>query len=242
MLFVFFDINNIAHIPKNKFLRELKACTSDELAIGFMDIYHPLVIPTIHFLYQIIANETDKSDILLIPKNVQKTEPEENCIEVELTPFDSERVDDIALGGSFDHLHSGHRLLLTAAALITKRSIIVAINKAVSRKSYVQFMEPFHQRASNVVSIIYRINDSITIHISELLDVVGPAGQPGPLDALVISAETAKGGDVVLQTRKERGLPPIKIVVIPLIMMPNGEKVSSTFIRMSRSVDALNEV
>mgnify|MGYP002718671144 FL=1 len=33
----------------------------------------------------------------------------------------------VALGGTFDHLHSGHKILLTMAASITSRKLIVGV-------------------------------------------------------------------------------------------------------------------
>ena len=35
--------------------------------------------------------------------------------------------DSVALGGTFDHLHSGHKILLTSAALICKNRLICGV-------------------------------------------------------------------------------------------------------------------
>ena len=50
----------------------------------------------------------------------------------ESLPTDSQEVvrtfSDVALGGTFDHIHNGHRLLLAQSALLAQRRLVVGVS------------------------------------------------------------------------------------------------------------------
>ncbi|EGD74542.1 hypothetical protein PTSG_05906 [Salpingoeca rosetta] len=56
--------------------------------------------------------------------------------------------DHCCMGGSFDHLHSGHKLLLTAAALHTRTCIHIGITsgKLLANKKHAHLLEAFDAR------------------------------------------------------------------------------------------------
>ncbi|KAK5636854.1 hypothetical protein RRF57_012566 [Xylaria bambusicola] len=71
----------------------------------------------------------------------------------------------VCLGGTFDHLHAGHKLLLTAAALLLKvpdspettpaRFIIgITGDELLKRKKYAEFVQPWDLRVTNVVEFL----------------------------------------------------------------------------------------
>lgn len=75
----------------------------------------------------------------------------------------------VVVGGTFDHLHDGHKLLLTATALILEparsadperpRCLTVGItgDELVKTKKYATFMESWHERQKNVVTFLQGI-------------------------------------------------------------------------------------
>ncbi|KAI0505601.1 cytidylyltransferase [Xylaria bambusicola] len=71
----------------------------------------------------------------------------------------------VCLGGTFDHLHAGHKLLLTAAALLLKvpdspattpaRFIIgITGDELLKRKKYAEFVQPWDLRVMNVIEFL----------------------------------------------------------------------------------------
>ena len=44
------------------------------------------------------------------------------------------------LGGTFDHMHSGHRLLLTQAAMFTKSRMVIGVtaDELLKKKKYAE--------------------------------------------------------------------------------------------------------
>lgn len=52
------------------------------------------------------------------------------------------------VAGTFDHLHSGHKLLLTQTALLTKKLIKLGVtsNALLANKANYDLIEPFEKR------------------------------------------------------------------------------------------------
>ncbi|KAI0466280.1 cytidylyltransferase [Xylaria cf. heliscus] len=74
----------------------------------------------------------------------------------------------VCLGGTFDHLHAGHKLLLTAAAILLKvpespgtppaRFIIgVTGDELLKRKKYAELVQPWDLRVTNVIEFLASI-------------------------------------------------------------------------------------
>ncbi|KAI1078978.1 hypothetical protein F5B20DRAFT_188048 [Whalleya microplaca] len=74
----------------------------------------------------------------------------------------------VCLGGTFDHLHPGHKLLLTAAVLLLKvpekgtsnpcRFIIgITGDELLKRKKYAEYVQPWDERAMNVIKFLSSI-------------------------------------------------------------------------------------
>ena len=74
---------------------------------------------------------------------------------------------------------------------------------------------------------------SCLFEIAELNDDFGPAVIEGKVDALVVSEETSKKGDILNAKRKEQNLPDVEIVIVPMKLASDGNRISSTRIRNS---------
>lgn len=63
------------------------------------------------------------------------------------------------VGGSFDHAHIGHNLLLTTASLVTSDLIYVGLtsNKMVSKKDDEYILQPFEQREMKIRKVLSHI-------------------------------------------------------------------------------------
>ena len=72
-----------------------------------------------------------------------------------------------------------------------------------------------------------------SFEIAQLDDEFGPAVLEGDVDALVVSDETSQKGDILNDLRKERNLSPVEIIVVPMKLASDGDRISSTRIRNS---------
>ncbi|KAJ1678114.1 hypothetical protein EV182_004745 [Spiromyces aspiralis] len=94
-----------------------------------------------------------------------------------------------ALGGTFDHLHAGHKVLLTMAAYASR----VQMTCGISGK-YLRFYL-----------------------IVSLSDKYGPTSTDPSIDALVVSLETLKGSHDLNDKRRANSLEPMELLVIDVI-------------------------
>lgn len=143
-------------------------------------------------------------------------------------------LDSVVLGGTFDRLHAGHKVLLTIAAALATKELFVGVSgpPLLANKQGASVLEPWASRAASVSTFVKRIRPNLPILLVELFDPFGPALKP-EAQVLVVSEETASGGAMVNQKRKELGLSELKIVVSPLVRAAPGagDKVSSTTLR-----------
>ena len=85
----------------------------------------------------------------------------------------------ICLGGTFDHLHSGHKLLLTEAAHLASEKITIGIahDDLLKNKSLKQFIQSYSIREQSVKDYLQSVSkNELVIDIVPINDPVGPAG------------------------------------------------------------------
>ena len=233
-----------ASYPEEALIDCFKNATSDiDVYIVFEDVHNKFIVPTLCSLYELLINNT-KCNISLIPKQGKAFGQELAQKKVELKSFDSTQYNISCVGGTFDHMHAGHKLLLTTTALVTKKKVMIGVTRKASRsKKIAELIYPLHKRTADVIDFMFKVNEDLVYSIEVIDDVAGPVGKPGDIDILVLSEETRKGAEEVKKLREERGLKPINYLVIPLIIdQKSGEKISSTQIRVSESLESLSSL
>mmetsp|Transcript_3778 Transcript_3778/g.3675 ORF Transcript_3778/g.3675 Transcript_3778/m.3675 type:complete len:301 (-) Transcript_3778:2086-2988(-) len=149
--------------------------------------------------------------------------------------------DVTAVGGTFDHLHDGHKILLSLAVFLACKTVIIGITgpKLLVNKKYSEVLESYEKRQLRVVAYLQKVlNYGIKFEIFQINDVCGPTGYIKNIDALAVSEESSKGGDFVNKTRREKTYPELDVIVINVIGDENSNeqnnwlgKLSSTDIR-----------
>eukprot|EP00171_Calliarthron_tuberculosum_P014366 IDg14366t1 len=139
----------------------------------------------------------------------------------------------VAVGGTFDRLHAGHRLLLTAAAWAARDAVWVGVagEPLLSRKSHRALISPLSTRLHAVDDFIQRAAPSLVVRTSELRDSAGVAGSEKSISALVVSRETLRGARRVNEERASRGLPGVAILAVDVLFRAGGGKLSSSALR-----------
>ncbi|KAJ3105004.1 hypothetical protein HDU97_008612 [Phlyctochytrium planicorne] len=148
----------------------------------------------------------------------------------------------VAVGGTFDHLHGGHKILLTSCVWLTLRKLICGVydfsgNEArLLKKKAGDLMEPIDFRLQRVTQFLRMMKSGINYHIVPITDDYGPTKDEPDIQALVGSLETAKGCDAVNELRASKGLSHLSIFLVGLVS-PSGDsddvanKLSSSAIR-----------
>ena len=137
----------------------------------------------------------------------------------------------MALGGTFDIIHMGHLSLIEKATSISEKTIIGLTSDSLAAKSGKTLRNNFETRLENLKKILNEKFSSSSFEIAILDDDFGPAVIKGEVDALVVSEETSKKGDILNAKRNELNLSPVEIITVPMKLASDGERISSTRIR-----------
>ncbi|ODV90071.1 hypothetical protein CANCADRAFT_12669, partial [Tortispora caseinolytica NRRL Y-17796] len=142
-----------------------------------------------------------------------------------------------AVGGTFDHLHAGHKILLTMAGFITSDRLIIGITgeALLKNKKYAEYLEDYSVRKKSVENFMNYVFPELKLDIYEIDDVYGPTAKEKDIDALVISQETVAGARMIQKVRAEKGWNTLKVWQIPVLGGSEGDgfkdKLSSTHFR-----------
>lgn len=133
----------------------------------------------------------------------------------------------IAVGGTFDKFHEGHLKLLSKAFQLSELVLI-----GVTSDEFARFkgqIEPCHERMSNLVWELEKFTGNYIV--SRLDDACGPTIVEEDIEALVVSEETEPTAHMINDIRKKKGMKPLDIITINMVLADDGEPISSTRIR-----------
>ncbi|KAF5358168.1 hypothetical protein D9756_001334 [Leucocoprinus leucothites] len=150
-----------------------------------------------------------------------------------------------ALGGTFDHLHAGHKILLSMAAWITSEKLIVGVtdDALLQNKVNKHVMEDISQRSNRVRGFLTFFKPDLVYNIVSINNVYGPTAWDPNIQALVVSKETLGGAAEIAKHRDSHQLPALEVFIIDVISATSANldhqdvswlknaKLSSTFIR-----------
>ena len=136
------------------------------------------------------------------------------------------------MGGTFDHLHQGHKYLIQIGLRSSKKLVIGIISDdLLKNKAYASKIEAYQLRKANLFAYISSISSLDRVEIEKLDDIYGSAIYDPEYEAIIVSQETYNTALKINEIREEKGLKPLLIFVIPLIKDENNKKISSTEIR-----------
>ena len=141
--------------------------------------------------------------------------------------------DLVAMGGTFDVVHIGHMALLDKAFSISSKVIIGLSSDQLAEKRGKNLTNDYPKRLSLLKSVIEKNFPNSSYGISKLENDFGPAVIECSVKALVVSEETSNKGLLLNGLRAERNLPPVKIVVVPMVLAEDGKAISTTRIKNS---------
>ncbi|XP_055689567.1 bifunctional coenzyme A synthase [Lutzomyia longipalpis] len=132
--------------------------------------------------------------------------------------------DNVVLGGTFDRLHMGHKILLSNAVLRAKKRLVVGVTDAsmVKSKKLPELILPVDQRINDVTNFLKDIDHSLRYEVVPISDPFGPTATDPDMDLIVVSQETQRGGEKVNELRQKNNLNKLQIHCIGML---EGESV-----------------
>jgi len=136
------------------------------------------------------------------------------------------------MGGTFDHLHEGHKYLIKTALSFSKKVVIGLTTKSLLKnKKAASKLEDYKTREKNLKLFIKTVADSERVDIIELKDQYGPPINEPEYEGIIVSQETYKTAVKINEIREDKAFKPLIIIVIPMIKDKSNKKISSTAIR-----------
>ncbi|KAL7063503.1 hypothetical protein AAHC03_02022 [Spirometra sp. Aus1] len=121
----------------------------------------------------------------------------------------------VCLGGTFDQLHNGHRVLLSVAALLAQRRLLVGVTdpSMLQKKVLAPLIQTYDERCRAVADFLRDINcaPEEPVTFARLTDPFGPPISDPDFTCIIASPESVSGSQKINQLRSEKGFPPLHI-------------------------------
>lgn len=137
----------------------------------------------------------------------------------------------VATGGTFDHIHAGHRRLLEKSFEVGNEVVIGLTSDNFVSKLGKKPDYKYERREAELRKFIKSSFPGRKFIIAKLDDYFGPGIANPEVEALVASPETSERLTLANKIRAEKGFPPLKLVTVEWIKADDGCPISSTRIR-----------
>lgn len=140
--------------------------------------------------------------------------------------MNSKKYDKVAVGGTFDKFHDGHKKLLSTAFEIGNTIEIGVTSDAFGGlKGDIDSCE---ERMGNLKSFF---SDRSNFIVIPLEDPYGTTIYDADFEAIVVTEETEPTAVKINEIRISKGMKPLDIVVVSFVLAYDGNPISSTRIR-----------
>jgi pantetheine-phosphate adenylyltransferase len=136
----------------------------------------------------------------------------------------------VALGGTFDPIHDGHRALFERAFELGDVTVgLTSDDLAPELRDEDRYVRSFEDRRRDLDDELERFAAEYDreYEIRELTEPTGIATEP-QFDVLVVSPETETGGKRINEIRSDRGHERLEIEVVPHVYADDEKVISST--------------
>lgn len=174
-------------------------------------------------------------DVLIVPSKIPSSTAEHH--------FQAAKsYNTVAVGGTFDHVHAGHKILLTMTAWLATKKVICGVtgDALLVNKKYKEVMQNIRERTDSVKSFYRRIKRDLEYDFPPIEDVAGPTAHDASIEALVASRETEAGSAQIREIRITNKLPPLDIHFIDVIGS-DGQVEGEEMSRLKLSSTAIRE-
>lgn len=137
----------------------------------------------------------------------------------------------VALGGTFDPFHRGHKSLIDLAFRLGDEVLIGVSSDELANSLGKAPDNVFRERVYELLIYLESKYRDKAYSIYKLRDPYGPLVRESEIDALIVSPETKARGGKANEIRRERGLKEVELVVVDWVLAEDGKPIRSTRIR-----------
>lgn len=138
----------------------------------------------------------------------------------------------MAVGGTFDELHKGHEKLLELSFKVGEKVLVgLSSDELVEALRKPHEVSPYEERERRLINFLKGRGFLARAKIIPLKDRYGITIDEPELEALVVGEENRLIAEKINEERVKRGLKPIEIFYVSMVMAENHKPISSTRIR-----------
>ena len=138
----------------------------------------------------------------------------------------------VAVGGTFDEFHKGHRALLQKAFEVGEHVLIGLCSDDFAKKLKKSHrIATYDERSGNLENFLRKMSVLDRAEIIPLNDPYGVTLSRGCVEAIVVSRETEARAYEINEKRRVKGLQPLKVIAIELVQAEDDIPISTTRIR-----------
>lgn len=140
---------------------------------------------------------------------------------------------NVALGGTFDPIHDGHRALFDRAFSLGSVAVGLTTDRLAAAIRADQSDRPIRSYEARRADLAGELAEYAATHdrgatIEPLAEPTGIASERASLECIVVSPETAPTAEQINDNRRARGLAPLQIEVVDHVRAEDGGIISST--------------
>jgi len=133
------------------------------------------------------------------------------------------------LGGTFELLHKGHKKLLDVAFYVADKVIIgVTSDEFVKKLNKKHRIRSYDVRVGNILEYLKERGAVHRATIVKLNNPYGPSIEDPEIEAIVVSEETLHRAFEIYRIREKKGLPPISIIMVKMVLAEDGKPITTT--------------
>jgi pantetheine-phosphate adenylyltransferase len=138
----------------------------------------------------------------------------------------------VAVGGTFDELHRGHKILLLKAFEIGERVLIgLCSDEFVEKLGKPHGTASYYERLNELQTFLNNMGVSTKAEIIPLNNPFGPTITDRCIEAIVVSEETKANANRINEQRALNGMNPLEIITINMVPSEDCSPISTTRIR-----------
>jgi inosine/xanthosine triphosphatase len=139
----------------------------------------------------------------------------------------------VGIGGTFNVLHHGHKVLLDRA-FAEGDLVVVGITSDAFARDRKEDVIPLAQRKEELETYLRTKGTNWSLAVIDSFS--GRTEERTDIDALVVSPETKAPAEEINRRRAAKGLPPLKLIIVPHVLAQDSMPISSTRV-MSGEID-----
>jgi pantetheine-phosphate adenylyltransferase len=137
----------------------------------------------------------------------------------------------VALGGTFDYIHKGHRVLLSKAFESAENVLIGITTDGFAKKLGKKVDHDYKARVERLRDYLDKSFDERDFQIVPLDDYFGVEIYADEVEAVVVSPETSNRVVEFNEKSINLGFKPLQHVIVDTVLAEDGKRISSSRIR-----------